>query len=148
MREVAESHKGLFPEHADLYGDNLRAKLERCLAVGDAELEAALGRLEEYRERAAEAIEGVDLLITPTLAFVAPPAIGDDREIREAVIRFTYPFNALGWPALALPCGPAESGLPASVQLVARAGEDARVLAAGSLLERLLAARLGGTAEA
>jgi aspartyl-tRNA(Asn)/glutamyl-tRNA(Gln) amidotransferase subunit A len=148
MREVAESHRGLFPDHADAYGDNLRAKLERCRAVSDAEFEAALGRLEEYRERAAEAIEGVDLLVTPTLAFVAPPAIRDDREIRDAVIRFTYPFNALGWPALALPCGPAESGLPASIQLVARAGEDARVLAAGSLLERLLAARLRGTAEA
>ena len=40
------------------------------------EFEAALRRLEEYRERAAEAVEGVDLLVTPTLAFVAPPAIG------------------------------------------------------------------------
>jgi Asp-tRNA(Asn)/Glu-tRNA(Gln) amidotransferase A subunit family amidase len=53
-------------------------------------------------------------------------------------VRFTYPFNALGWPALALPCGRAEDGLPASVQLVAPAGEDARVLAAGALLEHAL----------
>jgi Asp-tRNA(Asn)/Glu-tRNA(Gln) amidotransferase A subunit family amidase len=64
------------------------------------------------------------------------------------MIRFTYPFNALGWPALALPCGPAEKGLPASVQLVAPAGEAARVLAAGALLERALAARLQRTPEA
>jgi aspartyl-tRNA(Asn)/glutamyl-tRNA(Gln) amidotransferase subunit A len=147
MREAAESHRGLFPEHSDAYGENLRAKLERCLAVTDVELEAALRRLEEYRERAAEAVEGVDLLVTPTLAFVAPPAIRDDLEIRDAVIRFTYPFNALGWPALALPCGPAEDGLPGSVQLVAPAGEDARVIAAGSLLELELAARLRGLAE-
>ena len=90
---------------------------------------------------ATEAIEGVELLITPTLAFVAPPAIRDDLEIRDAMIRFTYPFNALGWPALALPCGPAEDQLPASVQLVAPSGEDARVLAAGSLLELGLAAQ-------
>jgi aspartyl-tRNA(Asn)/glutamyl-tRNA(Gln) amidotransferase subunit A len=148
MREAAESHRGLFPEHADAYGDNVRAKLERCLAVTDAEFEAALRNLEVYREKAAEAIEGLDLLVTPTLAFVAPPAVRDDLEIREAVIRFTYPFNALGWPALALPCGTAENGLPASVQLVARAGEDARAIAAGALLERALAARLRGTAGA
>jgi aspartyl-tRNA(Asn)/glutamyl-tRNA(Gln) amidotransferase subunit A len=140
MRAVAESHSGLFPEHADAYGDNVRTKLERCLAVTDAEFQVGLRRLEEYRERAAEAMEGVDLLLTPTLAFVAPPAIRDDLRIRDAVIRFTYPFNALGWPALALPCGPAEEGLPASVQLVAPAGEDARVIAAGSLLEPALAA--------
>ena len=69
----------------------------------------------------AAACEGVDLLLTPTLAFVAPPAERDDLEIREDVIRFTFPFNALGWPALALPCGAAEHGLPASLQLVSPA---------------------------
>ena len=135
MREAAQSHDGLFPEHADAYGANVRTKLERCLKVTDAELEAAVRRREEYREQAAAAIEGLDLLVTPTLAFVAPPAASDELSIREAVIRLTYPFNALGWPALALPCGPAEHGLPASVQLVAPLGEDALVLAAGALLE-------------
>jgi aspartyl-tRNA(Asn)/glutamyl-tRNA(Gln) amidotransferase subunit A len=138
MREVAESHDGLFPAQAEFYGDNVRTKLERCRAVTDAQFEAAVRRREEYRERAAEATSGVDLLVTPTLAFVAPPAVSDDLAIREAMIRFTFPFNALGWPALALPAGPAEDGLPASVQLVAPAGEDARVLAVGSLLERAL----------
>jgi aspartyl-tRNA(Asn)/glutamyl-tRNA(Gln) amidotransferase subunit A len=147
MREVAESHDGLFPEQAGAYGDNVRTKLERCVAVTDAQFEAAVRRRAEYRERAAEAMEGIDLLVTPTLAFVAPPAVTDDLPIREAVIRFTFPFNALGWPALALPCGLAEDGLPASVQLVAPAGEDARVMAAGSLLERALAGRLEGIAE-
>jgi aspartyl-tRNA(Asn)/glutamyl-tRNA(Gln) amidotransferase subunit A len=147
MREVAESHDGLFPEQAGAYGSNVRTKLERCVAVTDAQFEAAVRRRAEYRERAAEAMEGIDLLVTPTLAFVAPPAVTDDLAIREAVIRFTFPFNALGWPALALPCGLAEDGLPASVQLIAPAGEDARVMAAGSLLERALAGRLEGIAE-
>ena len=114
-------------------------KLERCNELTDAEYEAALRRRDEYRERAAAALEGIDVLLTPTLAFVAPPAFKDDLQIRDAVIRLTYPFNALGWPALALPCGPAEHGLPASVQLIAPAGADARVLAAAALLERELA---------
>ena len=141
MREAAESHRGLFPEHAESYGDNVRAKLERCVRVTDADYEAALRRLDEYRQRGAEAFQGLDLLVTPTVAFVAPPAFEDDREILDAMIRFTYPFNALGCPALALPCGPADHGLPASVQLAAPAGEDARVLAVGALLERTLARR-------
>jgi hypothetical protein len=34
---------------------------------------------------------------------VAPFADADELTIREAAIRFTYPFNVLGWPALALP---------------------------------------------
>jgi aspartyl-tRNA(Asn)/glutamyl-tRNA(Gln) amidotransferase subunit A len=138
MREAAESHRGLFPEHADAYGDNVRAKLERCLRVTDTEYEAALRRLQDYRERGAEAIEGLDLLVTPTLPFVAPPVFEDDGALRDAMVRFTYPFNALGWPALALPCGPAERALPASVQLAAPAGDDSRILTAGALLERTL----------
>jgi Asp-tRNA(Asn)/Glu-tRNA(Gln) amidotransferase A subunit family amidase len=80
-------------------------------------------------------VDGIDLVLTPTTLFVAPPADVDELTIREAAIRFTFPFNALGWPALALPCGAAEDGLPASAQLVGRPGDDALVLAAGGLLK-------------
>jgi aspartyl-tRNA(Asn)/glutamyl-tRNA(Gln) amidotransferase subunit A len=51
----------------------------------------------------------------------------------------TRPFSATGWPTLALPCGPAEDGLPASLQIAARAGDDALVLAVGEAVERALA---------
>ncbi|HEY6584697.1 MAG TPA: amidase family protein, partial [Gaiellaceae bacterium] len=82
------------------------------------------------------AMEGVDLLLTPTLPIVPPPADVEELEVRETLIRFTFPFNALGWPALAVPAGPAEEGLPASLQLVGRPGDDALLLAVGSSLER------------
>jgi Asp-tRNA(Asn)/Glu-tRNA(Gln) amidotransferase A subunit family amidase len=78
-------------------------------------------------------------VLVPAQPTVALAADVDERAVRESVIRFTIPFNALGWPALALPCGPAEDGLPASVQLVGRPGEDALVLAAAKALERELA---------
>ena len=135
MREVADVHRDLFAEYADSYGDNVRTKIERCLAVTDAQYERGVRAREEYRERCAEACSDIDLLLTPTLSFVAP-RLADDLELREDAIRFTFPFNALGWAALALPCGPAEDGLPASVQLVGR--DDALVLAAGELLEASL----------
>jgi aspartyl-tRNA(Asn)/glutamyl-tRNA(Gln) amidotransferase subunit A len=135
MREVAAVHAELFAENADLYGDNVRTKVELCLAVSDGEYEAACRAREEYRERCEEAFRGLDLLLTPTLAFPPPQLPADDLDIREDAIRFTFPFNALGWPALALPCGPKDA-LPVSVQLVGR--EDALVLAAGELLEASL----------
>jgi aspartyl-tRNA(Asn)/glutamyl-tRNA(Gln) amidotransferase subunit A len=139
MREVADVHRSLFEEHADDYGDNVRTKIERCLEVSDTEAEAARRSREDYRARAEAALGSADLLLTPTLAMVAPPSGTDDLEIRERMIQFTFPFNALGWPALALPCGPAEEGLPASVQLVGRPGHDALVLAAGEALGGALA---------
>ena len=141
MREVAQSHHDLFPKHADSYGENVRTKLEHCVRVSDAAVEAGRRERELYREQAAAALDGLDLLITPTLAGVAPPAEADDLQIREAVLRFTYPINALGWPALALPCGAAEEGLPASVQIIGRPGSDDVVLAAGELLEMALGGR-------
>jgi aspartyl-tRNA(Asn)/glutamyl-tRNA(Gln) amidotransferase subunit A len=134
-REAAEVHSGLFPEHADDYGEDVRANLERALRLSNAEIDASNRFCERYREEAPEALT-TDLLVTPTLTCVAP-RVGDP-EARPVMTRLTASFNLLGWPALALPCGPAEDGLPASVQLVGRHGEDALVLAAGSLLERAL----------
>ena len=141
MREAADVHRELFAENADLYGEDVRIKLERCLAVGDAEVERAQRLRELYREQVAAVLDGVDLVATPTLPCV-PPRLGEggvgDLGVREALIRFTYPFSSLGWPALALPCGRTPDGLPASLQLAGRAGEDALVLAAGALLSPLL----------
>jgi aspartyl-tRNA(Asn)/glutamyl-tRNA(Gln) amidotransferase subunit A len=139
MREVADVHRGLFPERADEYGDNVRTKIERCLALAEAEVETARRAREAHRSEAEQAMGNADLLLTPTLAFVAPPADVVEIKIRVRTIQFTFPFNSLGWPALALPCGPAEDGLPASVQLVGRPGTDALVLAAGEALEAALA---------
>jgi aspartyl-tRNA(Asn)/glutamyl-tRNA(Gln) amidotransferase subunit A len=137
MREVADVHRDLFAEFADSYGDNVRTKVERCLAVRDAEYENAVEIREDIRIEAEEAMEGYDLLLTPTLEFVAPKLPVDDLEIRAETIKLTIPFNALGWPALALPCGPAEDGLPASLQIAGRPGMDALVLAVGQLVESL-----------
>jgi aspartyl-tRNA(Asn)/glutamyl-tRNA(Gln) amidotransferase subunit A len=135
MSEAADVHRDLFARHRERYGDNVRTKIERCLSVTEQEAEAARAAREAYRERCLELMDGLDLLVTPTLAFVAPPVGIGDLALRERVLRFTYPFSALGWPALAIPCGAAEDGLPASIQLVAGPGDDALVLAAGLALQ-------------
>jgi aspartyl-tRNA(Asn)/glutamyl-tRNA(Gln) amidotransferase subunit A len=134
MREVADVHRALFPRSEELYGENVRGKIEKCLRVSDTEVAAAERERAEYRERFLEAAGEVDLVVTPTVLLVAPPADADELALRLPATDHTYPFSSLGWPALALPCGPAEDGLPASVQLAAPAGADARVLAAGRLL--------------
>jgi len=132
MREAADVHRALFPGNEELYGENVRGKIERCLEVTDPEADAAAREREEYRERVEEALAGVDLLVTPSVPFVAPPADVDELAIRGPGTAFTYPFSALGWPALAL---------PPYVQLAAPPGQDALVLAAGKLLASLIRGR-------
>ena len=137
-REVADVHRELFAEHADEYGETVRRKVERCLTLTDAEYERAVEARERYREQLAEAADGVDLVLTPTLECVAPTAPADELALRGRLTKLTFPLNAVGWPAAALPCGPAEDGLPASVQLAAPQGQDALVLGAAAALERAL----------
>ena len=140
-REVADVHRELIAENAELYGEDVRFKIERCLEVSELDAERAVRRREEYRDEVESALAGFDLVLTPTLPRVAP-RIGEgapgDVNVRKSLISNTFPFNTLGWPALALPCGEADDDLPASVQLAGRRGSDSLVLAAGKLLEASL----------
>ena len=132
MAEVADIHRELFAGNRDLYGADVALKIDDCLAITDEQRAEAAARRAAYREAAEEALGELDFLVVPTLPFVAPEVGATWNEpVRSRMTRFTRAFNDLGWPALALPCGPAEEGLPASLQLVGRAGTDARVLAAG-----------------
>ncbi len=112
MREAGDVHRALFPGNEELYGDNVRGKIERCLRVSDAEAAAAERDRAEYRERFAEAVGDLDLLLTPTVPFVAPPADVDELEIRNggdlAHVSVQLPRlagarapvgNGGGWPA-------------------------------------------------
>lgn len=83
-------------------------------------------------------MERVDLLLTPTLPFVAPdsnPALegeGDDE-----ILSLTH-ANLTGAPAISLPCPPVRgagaTGLPVGVQLTAGIGEDEKLLGAAAWL--------------
>ena len=136
QREVADVHRDLFAEHAELYGANVRWKVERALEVTDDEYETSVAARERYRAEAFKTLEGFDLLVVPTIGTVAPPRTVAERDLRRPILRFTEPFNVLGWPALALPCGPAQIGLPASITLAAPWDGDDYVLDAGLALER------------
>ncbi|MEE1556463.1 MAG: amidase family protein, partial [Alphaproteobacteria bacterium] len=43
--------------------------------------------------------------------------------------RNTLPFNALGWPAISVPCGLAANGMPIGLQIVGQPFAEDRVLA-------------------
>jgi aspartyl-tRNA(Asn)/glutamyl-tRNA(Gln) amidotransferase subunit A len=129
-REVADVHRELYAEQGELYGDNVRAYLENAFAVTDAEYDAAVRARASLVDSAGSALDGFDLLVTPTLAGPVPAATAVEEDVYESMSRYTFPFNALGWPALAI----------GGVQLVGRAGADALVLGAGLALEAALAA--------
>ena len=85
----------------------------------------------------------VDLVVTPTSAaspfdVSGTPPLGYDalRAAELATLRNTRPFNALGLPALSVPCGFTASGAPVGMQIVGPAGGEAAVLALAHAYER------------
>jgi Asp-tRNA(Asn)/Glu-tRNA(Gln) amidotransferase A subunit family amidase len=85
-----------------------------------------------------------DVLLTPALAML-PPQLGwidmmldDVQEYWRRVFTFspfTVWFNITGQPAIVLPLGQTDSGLPLAVQLVARYGDEATLFRLASQLE-------------
>lgn len=92
--------------------------------------------------------EGFDVLVTPTIAVdrlefgrVDPSSFETVEAFREeserTVFAFTSPFNVTGQPAVSLPLGETDDGLPVGVQLVARfAREDVLLALARTFEER------------
>lgn len=138
MYEVGRVHAKLWSAKRSLYGEDVAVKIRQCLAVERAAHWQGRVTLLRYRHRLRRMLECFDVLVGPTIPCVAPPRGLGDRKLRARLTRFTLPWNCIGAPALALPCGLAEHGLPASVQLVASPGCDERVLSVGMALEEAL----------
>jgi aspartyl-tRNA(Asn)/glutamyl-tRNA(Gln) amidotransferase subunit A len=95
---------------------------------------------------AREAMRDVDALITPTCPRVAAP-VDDYRDSDAAAawsrqtLRLTRPANLFGMCGVSLPIGHLAGTLPVGLQVLARGGEDAKLLAIAETIESIVAAR-------
>ncbi|MCK9817078.1 amidase [Pseudomonas sp. MAFF 302046] len=95
------------------------------------------------QQRVLDELDGA-LLITPTVAHVAPPLapLEHDDELfartNLATLRLTMPGSFLDMPGVALPSGRDAQGLPTGLLLSLPQGEDARVLRAALSVEAAL----------
>lgn len=87
---------------------------------------------DRYAYRYLAATADIDLVVAPATAGSAPP----HGEIGGDAFAFLLPASLVGAPALALPMGDDDAGLPIAVQLVGRPWEEHVLLAAGRAIER------------
>lgn len=127
--EAAAFHAPLLRAHYEDYGEFSRGRLLGAFTFTAEDFLGAQRLRHRIRERWDAACRGVDVLSLPCQPGVAPllnmPASTD----------VTNLFNALGWPAVSVPCGSGESGLPLAVQLVAKPWDEATLLRAARVVE-------------
>jgi aspartyl-tRNA(Asn)/glutamyl-tRNA(Gln) amidotransferase subunit A len=136
LYEAWEAHRSRYEAEAGLYGPGTRHLLELGREISDDDYRAALADADRIAEGFDRLLAEVDVLAGPTVAYVAPPEdppFGTPDGDVEA--RFTGPYNLTGMPAVSVPCGAAEDGLPAGLQLAAARGRDAFLLSVAAAYE-------------
>jgi Asp-tRNA(Asn)/Glu-tRNA(Gln) amidotransferase A subunit family amidase len=129
--EAAAYHRRWVSEFPEKYGADVLHHLQRGLAILAVDFADAQLELARLREEALRAMDGIDALVLPATAIVAPP-VEAGNEVREPLARFTRPFNATGQPVVALPAP--VTGLPVGIQVAGR--DNAGTLRAAMWLER------------
>jgi aspartyl-tRNA(Asn)/glutamyl-tRNA(Gln) amidotransferase subunit A len=133
----AAVHRDRLREHPEMFGEDIRRRLEDGANTTSTEYILARRTQTEIRKRFEQFFESYDFLITPTTPIPAPTIEGHDAvEQAGRLTRFTAPFNLAGLPALSLPCGFTKEGLPIGLQIISRAWADAKVLNAGYAFEQ------------
>ncbi|MEO6212806.1 MAG: amidase, partial [Vicinamibacterales bacterium] len=97
-----------------------------------------------------DALERCDVLLLPSLPIAAPPLgaatvdiEGTEEPVRAATLRLTQLFNLTGHPAISLPAGVTNLGLPIGIQLVAARGQTDRLLTIAAAVETQMTGGLG-----
>jgi aspartyl-tRNA(Asn)/glutamyl-tRNA(Gln) amidotransferase subunit A len=142
--EGCAAHGAFAQKHPDILAPaiNDRLKLGYQISAYDY-LQAQRLRSQLTREFIRDVFGTIDIIITPVAPAVAPPlqdmTVGQTDAVLERMghlTSMTRPVNGLGLPAISVPCGFSESGLPFAFQLIGRPFDEASLLKVGHRYER------------
>jgi amidase len=146
--EAVHAHRQHYPARADEFGAYFREFLEFGAGISAAQLAQARNIRARFSEQFRATLSTVDAILSPAAGapFAVAPGLqyGSMTEWNQAsrtrnqalgltkpYTAFTFPHDLAGTPALAMPCGMSEQGLPYTMQL------------AGSPLSEAMLCRIG-----
>ena len=143
MAEASTYHRDLLAKDADKIYPPVRLRLEAGLFISAADyLRAQQGRA-LFDKQVQGLLAEVDLLAGPTEPVTAPKLLETRVQVGEhsvgtvpALTQYTRPFNITGSPAITIPCGFSDAGLPIALQLAGRAFDELTVLRAAHAYEQ------------
>jgi len=138
-------HAQFVKQSPELYQPETLRRIKNGATVEPAEVQRRLQLLEKFRTEIGKVFEEVDVLVTPTVP-IPPPTIAELKQnpdqLRERelmLLRNTRPFNVWGLPAISIPCGFTESGLPIGLQIVGPHWHECRILQLAQAYEQATA---------
>ena len=143
MSEAAAYHRELLAKEGDKLTPSVRLRLEAGLFVTAADYLKAQQARARFNHEMALLFRDVDLLAGPTEPVTAPPILAAEVNIggqavgtTAALTQYTRPYNISGTPAISVPCGFSEAGMPIGLQLAGRPFDEATVLRAAHAYEQ------------
>ncbi|MEE8442826.1 MAG: amidase family protein, partial [Dehalococcoidia bacterium] len=142
--EAAYLHRHWLRTRPGDYDFGTRRRLMAGSILGNTLYQKALRLRILVRRQVMSALEGLDVLVTPTRP-VSPPRIETTTGLdsKEDVLRKFYgprggtgPFNLAAVPAMSVPCGFTSTGLPIGMQLSARPFDETVVFLVGHGYQR------------
>lgn len=133
--EALANHSKWIRTMASDYGRDVFSRLQDARNQRSTDYILAQARREKYSERFNQVLHAVDVLAAPSIPLVAPLMKekevilgGKCEDVRTALLRLNRPGNLSGLPAISIPCGFSDEGLPIGLQLIGGRWNEATLL--------------------
>ncbi|AQZ66416.1 Aspartyl-tRNA(Asn) amidotransferase subunit A @ Glutamyl-tRNA(Gln) amidotransferase subunit A [[Actinomadura] parvosata subsp. kistnae] len=144
--EATAYHEPTLRSSPELYAPDVRVLLEAGALLPAADHVRARRARSLMRQAWSELFGRVDVIAAPATPITAAPAGQDSvtwpdgtvEAVSDAYVRLSAPANITGVPALTLPAGHDEAGLPIGLQLMGPALGESRLLSVGRACEQAL----------
>jgi aspartyl-tRNA(Asn)/glutamyl-tRNA(Gln) amidotransferase subunit A len=127
--ELYHYHKTMFEASPELYHPSSRRLMERAKTISAERYVETLKRIREFRRDVRKIFEQVDVLLLPTMREPAPLISEVVNQTHRSPGGNTSAFNRFGLPALSVPCGFSQDGMPIGLQIVGPYFGESTVLA-------------------
>lgn len=124
--EAAQVHATWFEKHENLYSSKFIELIRRGQSITDSQLHDALTAREGFRVEMTQTMNdnNIDLWICPATVGPAPKGLDSTGDPV-----MNLPWTQIGFPAINLPAGKSEDGLPMGFQVIGRSTMDEDLLA-------------------
>jgi aspartyl-tRNA(Asn)/glutamyl-tRNA(Gln) amidotransferase subunit A len=143
MAEAATYHRELLARDGDKLYPPVRLRLEAGLFITAADYLKAQQARTLFNREARDLLQEVDLLAGPMEPVTAPELLSTEVQAgghtigtTAALTQYSRPYNITGFPAISVPCGFSDTGLPIGLQLAGRPFEELTVLRAAHAYEQ------------